>query len=74
MDEVYGNWQDEAAGTALQQQLCAQKIQLIDKLEGQRAEAERNEMRALFYEVEMPLASVLYKWKKKAFDRWADAG
>lgn len=67
MDEVYGKpGKMKLPEPQLQQQLCAQKIQLIDKLwKDSEPKLNEMEMRALFYEVEMPLASVLYKMEKE---------
>lgn len=67
MDEVYGKpGKMKLPEPQLQRQLCAQKIQLIDAL-WKDSEPKLNEMEivSLFYDVEMPLAVVLYKMEKE---------
>ena len=66
MDEVYGKpGKMKLPEPQLQRQLCAQKIQLIDALwKDSEPKLKEMEIVSLFYDVEMPLAAVLYKMEK----------
>ena len=66
-DEVYGKpGKMKLPEPQLQRQLCAQKIQLIDALwKNSEPKLKEMEIVSLFYDVEMPLAVVLYKMEKE---------
>ena len=68
MDEVYGKpGKMKLPEPQLQRQLVRPENPADRRaVEGQRAEAEGDEIVSLFYDVEMPLAAMLYKMERKA--------